>query len=130
MKQWSANCGTRVSATWRIVTLSSSELDSRSPMRSSRPMRSLARWPPRRVTSLAMITMPEIVPSAWHRRGVRADEDPRAVEPLAGERTLPRPAAQHVVGHVLDRRRITLLDAKRQKGTANQVARVVREAEQ
>jgi hypothetical protein len=35
-----------------------------SPIRSSRPIRSLARWPPRRVASLAMITMPVISPSA------------------------------------------------------------------
>ncbi len=61
-KQWSANCGTRVSATSRSVTSSSSELDSRSPIRSSRPIRSLARCPPRRVASRAMITMPVISP--------------------------------------------------------------------
>ena len=36
MKQWSANCGTSVSATCRSVTPSSSEWASRSPMRSSR----------------------------------------------------------------------------------------------
>ena len=46
-------------------------------MRSSRPIRSLARWLPRLVASRAMITMPVISPSlsrsgaAWARRKTR-----------------------------------------------------------
>ena len=77
MKQWSANCGTSVSATWRSVTLSSSEPASRSPIRSSRPMRSLWLWLPCRTASRAMSTIPVTSPpgprmgAAWARTKTR-----------------------------------------------------------
>ena len=62
MKQWSANCGTSVSATRRSVSSSSSELPSRSPIRSSSPGRPVAPWVPTWTACLAMITVPATSP--------------------------------------------------------------------
>ena len=57
-RQWSANCGTSVSATWRSVTSSSSERASRSPIRSSSRSRSRSRRLPFIVASRAIMVMP------------------------------------------------------------------------
>ena len=83
MKQWSANCGTSVSATCRSVMLSSSDPASRSPMRSSSadPV-PLPAGCSRRLASRAMITMPSIAPdgcrsgTAWARTNTREPSAP------------------------------------------------------
>ena len=86
MRQWSANCGTSVSATCRSVMLSSSDPDSCSPMRSSRAIRSRSRRLLRRVASRAMITMPSIDPDglrsgmAWARTNTRDPSGPHDAE--------------------------------------------------
>ncbi len=67
MMQWSANCGTRVSATCRNVVPNSSDPASCSPMRSSSATRSRSRRLLRRLASRARITMPSIEPEGWRR---------------------------------------------------------------
>ena len=69
MMQWSANWGTRISATCRRVVPNSSDPASCSPMRSSSATRSRSRRLLRRLASRAMITIPSIEPDGW-RSGI------------------------------------------------------------
>ena len=69
MVQWSANCGTRVSATCLRVVVNSSDPASCSPMRSSSETRSRSRRLLRRLASRARITMPSMEPDGW-RSGI------------------------------------------------------------
>src|SRR5579859_2201057 len=71
MKQWSANCGTRISATCLSVVSISSEPASRSPTRSSRAIRSWS-WPSRLLASRARITIPSMSPPGWRSGTVTA----------------------------------------------------------
>ena len=84
MKQWSANRGTRIWATWRSVVSNSSEPASRSLIRSSRRSRSGSRWASRRPASLTSTTMPSMSPdgprsgTANSRRNTRVPSPRRA----------------------------------------------------
>jgi hypothetical protein len=102
------------------VTPSSSEPASRSPIRSSSPIRSCSRWLPRLVASRRV--------AQRHRGG--PDEDARAVAAAAGDRALPGPAAQHLAGQLDGLAQVLDLEAEREDGPADKMLFLGGHAEQ
>ena len=131
MKQWSASCGTSVSATWRSVVPSSSDRARRSPVRSSSAILSRSGWllwpVAWRATMTIYVNRAGGMPQR-HRLG--AHEDPGSLGPDRGERAVPGPAVEHLLGQLGRPAEVFLLETQGEQGPADQALRHIGEPEQ